>query len=513
MKKILTLIFICFLVINAKSQIIINQYVVEEPPYAVGDEITINYEVINNNGSLQYLWFRFHYSNKHIELVPGSTIFHQGTQTQNFFHQWIGYNFTPNPNIGVGDLYGQYNSSGWGYTLNSDWNVVQLALQNSNNNIDGLFASQKFKVKDNTDYNSIHRLHMAYAVDNNGIIVNDIGSKVLWLSLNDVKTIANFKIHLHHPQGYGIQSHKVNLLDKDNNIIESKFFDSSGEALFTGILNDTEYIVNIEYPKNESFMDEIVSVSDAYKGFLQITDKGLFNDNNVFNHPIEYIVGNVKKEGEGFTNIDSYYLFAHVMGIDVSDKARIPSSNANSLPKFYWGDLFTYKTGGFNKIIYPTENNNVFDFAFAWGGDIDFSHSTPINTNNESNRVNKIIYKEEYIEIVTRIENNKLVLDSKLSSDKLTGVQIVLYYDNKLLDLENIVFNTGNNITNFKNINNGKISFGSIDQIGTETIKNNQPYRLIFNSKIPINNTSGLIYIKLTDAVDITGNKIKLIVK
>lgn len=514
MKKILTLVFICFLSLNLKSQVIINQYVVEEPPYAVGDQITVNYEVISNNNSLQYLWFRLHYSNKHIELVPGSTIFYQDDQTQNFFHQWVGYDFNPNPNIGVGDLYGQYSSSSWNYYLNSNWNVIQLALQSANSNINGLFASQKFTIKDNKDYSNIHKLHMAYAVDNNGMVVNNIGSQVLWLSLNDVKTIANFKIHLHHQHGYEINKHKVNLRNiEDNSIIESKFFDSTGEAIFTGILNDTQYYVEIEQVSNDPFMDYIVTVSDAYKGFLQITDKGLFNDVNIFTYPIEDVVGSVKREGETFTNIDSYYLFAHVMGIDVSERAIIPRSNSNEKPKFYWGDLSNFNNAIFDKIIYPTENNNIFNFGYAWAGDIDFSHSTPIYSNNATGRIKKVNNKEEQIEIISKLDNNKLIVDTNLSTNNLSGVQVVLHYDDNLLELENIIFDTGNSITNFKTNNNGIISFGSIDQVGDATIKKNNPYKLIFKTKKNITNASGLIYIKLTDAVDKNGNKIKLNLK
>lgn len=513
MKKILIMIILWFFPFILKSQVIINQYVVEEPPYSVGDVITIRYDVISNGNNLQYVWFRYNYSNKHIELIPNSTTFHQGANTQVFFHQWIGFNFNPNPTIGVGDLFGHYSSSNWNYFTDSNWNVVQLALQNLNGNINGLFASQKFLIKDNIDYENIHKLHMAYAVNMNGTFVRNIGSQVLWLTLNNVKTISNFKIHLHHPQGYKIQSHKVNIKKNNTNeILLSKFFDSSGEVIITELLNDNEYYVEIESPLNESFMDEIVTVSDAYKGFLQITDKGLLNDNNLFTEPIQYIVGNVKNEGDGFTNIDSYYIFAHIMGIDVSDKSTLPKKDSNIKSKFYWGELSTYNNGTLNKIIYPTKKDNIFNFAYAWGGDIDFSHSTPLNSNTNT-RIKQNVYKEENIDIISKIENNNLVVETKLYSDNLSGLQIILNYDETILTLENIIFDTGNTITNFKRDYKGKISFGSIDQIGTSTIKKNQPYKLIFKPNKLITNPSGLIHIQLVDGVNKDGEKIKLNIK
>ena len=96
MKKLLILLFL--LPTLSFSQIIINQEVVEAPPYQVGDTITIRYTFQNLTGQsdFRYFWLRFHYSNKHLQLVPNSTQFVDAATRQTYFYQWVGYNFNSN---------------------------------------------------------------------------------------------------------------------------------------------------------------------------------------------------------------------------------------------------------------------------------------------------------------------------------------------------------------------------------------------------------------------------------
>jgi hypothetical protein len=512
MKKLIGFILLFFISNIVFSQIIINQTVVEQPPYSVGDTITLNYSVQNLTGSngFQYLWFRYHYSNKHIELIPSSTQFLQG-QTQNFFHQWIGFNFIPNSTIGVGELDRQYYESGWNYVGDPNWNVVQLAIQKVGSPLSGNIISQKFIIKDNTDYTSIHRLHMAFAEDNNSQPIRPVGSQVLWLSLNDVKGLkSSVKIRVVHPNGYPISSHIVSVNDVNGGVIESKQLDSSGEATFTSLITDAKYYANILPVSNQNFMDNIVTVSDAYKAFLQITDKSLLGTGNYFKHPIEYIVGTVKNNSSiPFNSMDSYYLFAHISGIDVTSNANIPTKQ-NQSPLFYSTKLGGYNSGQFVNEINITESSHIFDFAYAWGGDVDFSHSTPPTENvGDSNRINRV-YEEANVQMISKLESGKVTIENRITNTNLAGLQIVIKYDTEKLKLDNIIFDSGNEVTNFVTDDDGRISFGSIDQIGKGKIKAGTPYKLIFSPKLNVSNTMGLFYTILSDAVDVSGNKIKL---
>jgi hypothetical protein len=129
MKKLLILLFL--LPTLSFGQIIINQEVVEAPPYQVGDTITIRYTFQNLTGQsdFRYFWLRLHYSNKHLQLVPNSTQFVDAATRQTYFYQWVGYSFNSNPNIGVGELDKQLQQGGYQYVGNQDWNVVQLNMQ------------------------------------------------------------------------------------------------------------------------------------------------------------------------------------------------------------------------------------------------------------------------------------------------------------------------------------------------------------------------------------------------
>jgi hypothetical protein len=86
-------------------------------------------------------------------------------------------------------------------------------------------------------------------------------------------------------------------------------------------------------------------------------------------------------------------------------------------------------------------------------------------------------------------------------------------YDDSKLTLDNVVFDSGNTMTNFSTHNNGRLTFGSIDQNKTSKIKVGTPYKLMFISKVPLQNTTGLFFTVLSDAVDANGNKVNLIVE
>jgi len=514
MKKLISSILLVLISNFGFSQIILNQTVVEQPPYTVGDTITMNYSVQNLTGSngFQYLWFRYDYSNKHIELIPNSTQYLQGN-TQNFFTQWVGFQFIPNPNIGVGELDMQYFEGGWNYPSKPDWNVVQLAIQKVGSPLDGLIISQKFIVKDNVNYTNIHKLHLAYALDNNSQPIRPIGSQVLWLSLDDVRGLkSSVKIRVVHPSGYPISSHIVEARNMNDVLVESKTLDSSGEVTFTNLVTDESYYVNILPVTNQQFMDNIVTVSDAYKAFLEITDKGLFGNENKFTHPIEYIVGNVKTVGGSFNSMDSYYLFAHISGIDITNVANIPSSQ-NQNPLFYSTKIGGYNSGEFTNQIKITQPSETFDFGYAWGGDLDFSHSTPPTNNSSANvRINRV-YEETSIQMVSKLEGGKVIVEGTITKNNLAGLQLIIKYDTEKLKLDNIIFDSGNEVTNFVTDTNGRLSFGSIDQIGKGKIKIGTPYKMVFIPKVNLTNTMGLFFTIVADAVDENGNKIKLNVR
>jgi hypothetical protein len=229
------------------------------------------------------------------------------------------------------------------------------------------------------------------------------------------------------------------------------------------------------------------------------------------------------------------------MGIDVAAKAKIPTKAATSF-NFLYGKKDVWHTGVLtDNIVEITSATQTNDFAFAYGGDLDYSNSTDpssitgavtgmsvnpigLNATVKANSVNSvasfatIAYEPNKLanatlSLVSSISGTSVVLTGTLTADNLAGLQVIMNYDDSKLTLDNVVFDTGNTMTNFSTHNNGRLTFGSIDQTKTSKIKIGTPYKLMFISKVPLQNTTGLFFTVLSDAVDANGNKVNLIVE
>jgi hypothetical protein len=226
------------------------------------------------------------------------------------------------------------------------------------------------------------------------------------------------------------------------------------------------------------------------------------------------------------------------MGIDIAAKAKIPTKAATSF-NFLYGKKDVWHTGVLtDNIVEVTSATQTNDFAFAYGGDLDYSNSTdpasitgavvgmsvnPIGSTisvktNSVASFTTIAYEPNKLanatlSLVSSISGTSVVLVGTLIADNLAGLQVIMNYDDSKLTLDNVVFDTGNTMTNFSTHNNGRLTFGSIDQNKTSKIKVGTPYKLMFTSKVPLQNTTGLFFTVLSDAVDANGNKVNLIVE
>ena len=117
------------------------------------------------------------------------------------------------------------------------------------------------------------------------------------------------------------------------------------------------------------------------------------------------------------------------------------------------------------------------------------------------------------LSVSSTLEGGKVILTTNLTKEGLAGLEVIMNYDESKLTLDNVVFDAGSTITNFSTHNNGRLTFGSMDQLKTARIKTGTPYKLIFTPKTTLTNTAGLFYFVLSDAVDANGKKINLIVE
>jgi hypothetical protein len=512
MKKLLLLLFPLF----SFAQVIIDQSVKESPPYKVGDIITIEYRVNPGNLDLNYFWLRYVYHNNALEMVQNSTEFFQGTSTQTGYYHWNNYNFTQNPQIGVGELLKQYQSGGWNYSVDTNWNVGQLTLQRADASISGLIASQKYKIKDFTNFDDMHKLSFAYATTRNNTPIQSIGSTVLFLDLNSVsRLVSSVKFKVSYPANYDITKHNIQVIETNaDGVVDWTTnptpafvgaLDSSGELLTDKLLKDKKYMVMVTPSYGQQVPTDIITVTDAYKAFKALTDRGINNTDAQFQTSLESRIANVTQD-QAFDSQDAYYLFATVMGIDLSavQGLMLPTTDMTKPVKFLSGFTSTFSSNQSQAIITPTGDSETYNLSYAWGGDLDFSHSSQIVTTSSKYTP----ARTETTLVNTAIVNGKVVVTVGLSVAGLAGAEYKIGYDDSKLTFDNITFDTGNTTTNFSTHKENILTFGSMDK--TATLKQGTPYKLIFTPKTPLTNTSGLIFTYLSEAVDTNANKVIL---
>jgi hypothetical protein len=551
MKKILAFIGIMFISLSSFGQIVVSQSVTPAPPYVVGDTLTVKYTIARGTSLPRYFWLRYSFNNKALAMVSNSTVFSQGTSTQTFYTGWNNYKFTPAANVAETNLYLQYQTTPWGYAVNNDWNVGQLTVQRTDAAINGDIATQKFVLKDQNTYNDIHKLDLAYAINDTSANISPITRSATNLSLTSVSgNTSQFKVKVLFPQGYTITDHSVQLMrlksdgtgdiDWSQQPIAQLPLDASGEALFTTQVKVGDSVgVFVGAAFQKAWMNDIVTVSDAYKAFLGHSQTDISGTPNFFTYPnLEKKVGNITKNDNTFNESDSYYLFAHVMGINVDTPAMIPSNTSTSV-RWYSGLLNQSWLDGVvkNRVIIDTPIKEVHA-VFAWGGDLNWTHSSDpsvissrissgLYTNSINGEVNLkksmsvpsvMAYRTEAVEtaklsVTSTLENGKVVLTTNLTKEELAGLQVIMNYDNTKIELDNIIFDSGATMTNFSTKEGSRLTFGSIDQTKTSRIKTGTPYKLIFTPKVQLSNTAGLFFFVLSDAVDAKGNKIDLIIE
>jgi hypothetical protein len=547
MKKIILLIGVLFVSLSAFSQLTISQSLTPTTGLKVGDTITIRYNLTKGDTIVnpRYLWFRYQFNNKALTYL--STEFNQGTSTQTFYTGWANYKFTPNAGASDNALNLQYSLSPWAYAVNADWNVGQLTIQRADRSITGLLATQKYILKDQNTYNNIFKIDLATGTDTTGANVGTITGGGFSSISNVTGNTSQFKVRVLFPQGYNIADHNVQLMrlksdgsgdiDWSQQPITQAALDASGEVIFTsGVKVGDSVGVFVSPASQKNWMNNVITVSDAYKAFLGHSQTDITGTANFFTRPVlERKIGNVTKNDMTFNEADSYNLFAYVIGQDVSTNAFIPTSTSTSW-RWHSGLLNQSWLDGVTKNrVYVTAPSQTVDAVFAWGGDLNWSHSSHPDTittritqgtftnsindrNFQSFSVKSMSYTQPTFEKATlginsTLENGKVILTATLTKEGLAGLQVIMNYDESKLTLDNVSFDAGSTITNFSTRDGSRLTFGSIDQLKTSRIKVGTPYRLVFTPKETLTNTAGLFYFILADAVDGLGKKVDLTIE
>jgi hypothetical protein len=551
MKKLILFLGIFLISLSSFGQLTITQSIAPTTGLKVGDTLTVTHTLTKGTiiKNPRYLWFRYQFNNKALTYV--STVFNQGTSVQTFYTGWNNYKFTPNTTVSDTDLSAQYGLTPWGYAVNADWNVGQLTVQRTDASINGVIATQKYILKDQNTYNNIFKIDLATGTDTAGAGLGTILGGSSSSITNVTGNTSQFKVRVLFPTTYtSITDHKVQLMplktdgsgdiDWTKQPIAQLSLDATGEALFTTQVKVGDSVGVFVGPAfSKTWMNNIVTVSDAYKAFLGHSQTDISGTPNFFTYPLlEKKVGLITKNKTEFSENDSYYLFAHVMGINVDTPAMIPTSTSTSV-RWYSGLLNQNWLDGVvkNKVLITAPSQTV-DAVYAWGGDLNWSHSSDpsviaskIASGQYTNSVNAkstnsiksmsttplayqtLAVEKATLSVSSKLEGGKVILTTNLTKAELAGLQVIMNYDQSKLTLDNVMFDAGSTITNFSTHDGGRLTFGSIDQLKTARIKTGTPYTLIFTPKETLTNTAGLFFFVLADAVDSKGNKIDLIVE
>ena len=548
MKKLLTLfsLLLVTMVSFGQSQL---DYSRVNSVSQVGDTLVVKFQYFKGTGANATLYqFDFQYNNKLLTPIT-KTWQTTSTSAQKAINVWNGYKFNPDGNKTVTDYDGQYTS--WlagaaSYATNADWSVERITYQDVTPLENGAeFIKYSFKIKDKgltnyTDYTNLLNANWVNYKEANGTLIDVTkGAANHQLSLTDIQggAAGNVSINVFSNvitnnigdgTDYGFSIYKKSDWDagvtQNTPIVASGTFDASGQQVVTGLENDVEYVVMVHIDGQTAYLDEVVTVSDLALIFKEAIGTGINGGGNTLDYAIQKVLGNVITPA-GIDFQDSYEVLAYLQGVTSGNSPFITKvGNAYNISgvKSTFGDKNSNGNATFSSVIKPTDTNKSFDFGHALAGDMNFSHSfqptsqnavmsTAKNSGYALMSSSKYVPLNANIDLVSELKDGKVIFSINSEVEGMIGSQFNIVYDKTKLKLDDVVFDTGNEMTNFANHieNEGKINIGSFDQNFKVNVKAGTPYKLIFTPKVQLQNTSGLINFKVKEGVKADGTQIK----
>ena len=246
-------------------------------------------------------------------------------------------------------------------------------------------------------------------------------------------------------------------------------------------------------------------------------------------------MGDVVGSDNGVDFQDSYEILAYLQGVTSGNSNLITQDGQT---EDYSGIESTYgavtnNTVTFAKSFTPIDSDvtsKTIDLAHGLRGDVNFSHSwEPTVSSGEkatsaqtsSFRISSAAgskYSQTEtanIDLISEInDDGRVVFSINSEIEDMVGSQFNIVYDPNILSLENVIFDTGNEMTNFSNvIEAGYVRVGSFDQNVSSTVKAGTPYQLIFVPVEDISNASGLISFRVKEGVKADGTQINFIIQ
>ena len=541
MKKILLLLVSVMFTLSSYGQSSID-YSPVNTVTQVGDTLIMKFQYFKGDGNdLTLGQLDFEYNNKLLSYVSHESQAPTGASFAR--NNWTGYKFVPKADSDEDDMDVQYiwwkdEAGSNSYETGADWSVERVTIQSASTLENGQeFIKYSFKVKDKfgsgySNYNDIIKVNWANYQESDGTQIQTTRSKDGQdLSGIEGGNAGNFVINLKTANTDNYTDYSYTVKNGAGESVAAGTFDESGQASISGLENNVTYTAEANLTEAASYLDEVVTVSDLALVFAEAigAGSGPSGGSTTFDYFVQDIMADVVGDGGVVDFQDSYEILAYLQGVDSSNTNLITQDGQT---EDYSGIASTYGAVAndvvtFAKSFTPIDSDassKTIDLAHGLVGDVNFSHSyTPVvesggkstSARQSSARYSKRDSEDANIDLISEInDEGQVVFSINSDVEGMVGSQFNIVYDPNVLSLENVIFDTGNTMTNFSNIvQNGIVRVGSFDQNFESTVKEGTPYKLIFTPLETIENTSGLISFRVKEGVKADGTKINFIIQ
>ena len=549
MKKFLTFLVSVLFTLSSFGQGSLNLEHQSGTIQKVGDEFVMKIQYYTGDqGDATLLQFDYEYNNKLLELVEFNWDGGVPSDYSKTRNQWTGYKYNDRPDTDATDMDLQYQwwvseAGSNSYSQNADFNVNRITVQGTTawtngNNI----VTIKFKVKDNfgtnySDYSNVIALNWANVkkADGSQLQVTRNGDYSLGNIQGGNAGDVTVNLKTANTTGYTDYGYTIKYGDET---VKSGDFDTGGQAVVTGLENDKIYSIEVNLSELPEYLNEVVTVADLAKVFAEAigAGSGPSGTSSTWDYHVQAVMGDVVGDDGKVDFQDSYEIMAYLQAVTTGNTNRITKAGATydkSGIEGTYGDN-TESSMFLNTFVLTDtdQSSKTINVAHGLVGDVNFTHSyeptateaaksTQASARNMNVQFSSVygadpLYRSEEanLDLVSQIKDDGTVeFTIELDVENLIGTQFNITYNTTVLTLDNVIFDTGNEMTNFSNvISDGTIRVGSFDQNFSATVKTGTPYKLVFTPNEAIQNTSGLITFKVTEGVKDDGTQVKFII-
>ena len=300
------------------------------------------------------------------------------------------------------------------------------------------------------------------------------------------------------------------------------FYGIAAEFSFSPIQSFKPHGIQLSTTNNmSSLYNSIVTVSDVFLAFKEVSNGGLFGNESglEFGNGIQFM--NADVDGNGmFNEMDTYKLLQHLTGVEtigggssnLSDYIKLyTKSEYDAITKTNWYTQTNVTRNQYTPLNLSNSTLlNNFTLNVTWIGDVNLSHSA--QQSNIGSKVYSQLSTEINSSIMGEISGDKVIVTISVDplQEQVVGTQFQLNYDNTKLKFERVDFIANNNAMNYGTNRGNFISIGSLITNGNGVLDKNTEYKVLFTPIGSINSILGLTSISTTDAVNKDGKQLKV---